>query len=191
MTSAGRDELKHCTWILHHSNPYGSAPPLSLQMCNLTAMPRLSPPFMPPNMTPLFCATCEALSYSFDSNGDSPTDTSVANSSVAFVLQRIITLLAISGVSVVVSHKPLEKCRVKENILVVNKTVASHHVGDPWQSMRCAFWQQADYIQSESNKCFVRVICNQLFELRFASNFEAATMFTASGLFSDIDTGVD
>lgn len=117
--------------------------------------------------------------YSFNGNGDSPTDTLVGNSSETFVLQRIITSLAISGFSAVVSHKALEKYRVKENILVVNRTVVSYHVGDPWQSMRCASWQQADWLVKQVY--FVRVICNPYITYFRASNFEAATIFTSMG----------
>jgi hypothetical protein len=85
--------------------------------------------------------------YSFYSNGDNPTDVLVVNTSVASVLPHIITSLAISGVPESAPHKPLEKYGSKQNILVVNKTVVYQRVGDPWHSKRCAFWQQADYVQ--------------------------------------------
>lgn len=87
------------------------------------------------------------IPYTFYSNGDNPSDTVVVNASVASVLQNIITSLAISGVPESAPHKPLTTYGEKQNILVVNKTVVYQHAGDPWQSKRCAFWQQADYVQ--------------------------------------------
>jgi carboxylesterase type B len=87
------------------------------------------------------------LSYSFYSNGDNPSDTVVVNTSVASVLQQIITSLAMSGIPKSAPHKLLTTYGEKQNILVVNKTVVYQRVGDPWQNKRCAFWQQVDYVQ--------------------------------------------
>ena len=86
--------------------------------------------------------------YTFYSYGDNPTDSLVANTSVASVLSRIITSLGISGVPEFAPSRPLEKYGKKQNVLVVNKTAVHQHVGDPWQSARCEFWQKADYFEA-------------------------------------------
>lgn len=85
--------------------------------------------------------------YSFYGNGDNPSDTVVVNTTVASVLPHIITSLVISDVLESSAHKLLENYGENQNILVVNQTGISHHLGDPWQSKRCAFWQQRDYVQ--------------------------------------------
>ena len=130
-----------------HRNPYGSAPPLIADVqfdCNAQIVVSS---YAALGDNAIRCATCEALPYSFYSNGDNPTDVLVVNTSVTSVLPHIITSLAISGVPESAPHKPLEKYGPKQNILVVNKTIVYQRVGDPWHSKRCAFWQQADYVQ--------------------------------------------
>jgi len=85
--------------------------------------------------------------YTFYSNGDNPSDVNVVNTSVASVLQHIITSLAITGAPEFAPHMPLENYGVKQNILVVNETFVDLHAGDPWHNRRCTFWQNALHIQ--------------------------------------------
>lgn len=85
--------------------------------------------------------------YSFYDYGNGSTDNQVANTSVAFALQNIITSLGISGVPEYGSDGPLAKYGADQNILVVNLTTIEQHAGDPWHSDRCTFWQEAGYIQ--------------------------------------------
>lgn len=85
--------------------------------------------------------------YTFYSYGNSSTDVQVANTSVAFALQNIITSLGISGVPEYAPNEPLEKYGTDQNILVANLTTIDQRTGDPWHSDRCTFWQEADYIQ--------------------------------------------
>lgn len=86
--------------------------------------------------------------YSFYNYGNSSTDAEVGNNtSVAFALQNIITSLGISGVPEYASSVPMEQYGGKETVLVLNVTEIGQHSGDPWQSERCTFWQEADYVQ--------------------------------------------
>jgi carboxylesterase type B len=84
--------------------------------------------------------------YTFYSSGDSPTDYSVTNTTVAFAIQRIVTSLSQFGIPQAEST-PLEKYGAAENVLILNVTGIEQHAGDPWHNKRCAFWQKADYVQ--------------------------------------------
>lgn len=84
--------------------------------------------------------------YTFYSSGDSPTDYSVANTTVAFAIQRIVTSLSQFGVPRAGST-PLQKYGVAENLLVLNLAGIEQHAGDPWHNERCAFWLNADHVQ--------------------------------------------
>jgi len=134
-------QLKHCTWILCHRNPYGSTPPLiaDVQDCNAQVVTS-SYAALGDNAIRV---TCEALPYSFYSN---PTD-HIGCQFCGIRTSMYYHLISNIWCSCVASHKTLEKYGVKENILVVNKTAVNHHVGDPWQSMRCAFWAQVPYLE--------------------------------------------
>lgn len=85
--------------------------------------------------------------YSFYSYGGSPADSFVTNTTVASVLQSVITSLSTYGVPQIAPHIPVKEYGGKENVLVLNITGVDQHIGDPWRSKRCAFWQNADYVQ--------------------------------------------
>lgn len=89
----------------------------------------------------------EDVPYTFYSYGGNPADSLVTNTTVASALQSVITSLSISGVPHVAPQTPMKEYGDKGDILVLNVTGVGQQVGDPWRSKRCAFWQNADYVQ--------------------------------------------